>query len=900
MFAGTGVVLYGLAFGPGATRVCAVTSTGMLIVWRTDTGEQVLKQQLHSGQAYRCEWNQKGRSDGTGEIATGGADKIACVVDGATGNVLAKLSHPGSVVGVAWHSSLDGILATACKDAKIRIFNLAQVAGDAQPQAVIAGHDARVFNLAWHPVCPGIIASGSDDKTIRIWSWPQAHGKSASASELRRLTGHSSYVRGLLWHPELPNILFSGSWDSTIRVWDVATGRALHVCREHLADVYGIALHPQRPFFLASSSRDTTLRFWIFEDLVRPLLVRALVDPGALDQLLGNGAAEVEELLAQPACAAQKLPTRLYGAAGRELAGAVGALLAMKGKQPSLQAYRKIITFFMYRPGIDCLWGLLAAIRGERLPKTPGMPEPSVFHERELIACQKSKALELASSRGGMGIALKQEERLLKAAQMMLRIGDLQSYCRLTAQAGQWERAISIAPAVSHQFWRQLTSEYIDTLSASTDLEEAAPFWVAVGQSSRLIDTYIERGELDQAFVVAKADCEGHMPSATQALPAQEAAAGAEGEARSRLEDVAAVLASRYSQLGEPVQAAMCFLAVSATQRAVSALMRSQEVVLAYAVEALLGGPKSPMILRLLANCAERDGGWAAAAALYQEHPDGPARHLPLLAARCPDRALAETWHPLSAAQHQEQLAASLGAGDLAAATLHAACAGDASEAARLGVQGLFELFAQPGWRVEQARALLDPLESLPLPDMDVSHIANVLSCAAFVGLVEARDLGYDELMFPLAQTLRNIITHQNLDFPVSLHEISLLETSCLVRTNPPQAVQQLGRLLASEGLPPHLRPSVEQALDEARAGRSSDSQWPPADGPGLGKMAGGALPCCYKRHAKLSVLTNQLIFGPTFELEDQNLHVSLESALAWSRVNAFSPLNTGCKISPL
>merc|ERR1712241_15979 len=125
-----------------------------------------------------------------------------------------------------------------------------------------------------------------------------------------------------------------------------------------------------------------------------------------------------------------------------------------------------------------------------------------VFHERQLIQCHKTKALELASRRTSVAVGGKQEERLLKAAQIMLRIGDLRTYCRFTAQAGHWERAICIAPAVSRQFWSELCNEYIETLSASTNLEDAAPFWIAVGKSDRLINACIERGDLDNAFVV--------------------------------------------------------------------------------------------------------------------------------------------------------------------------------------------------------------------------------------------------------------------------------------------------------------------------------------------------------------------------------------------------------------
>jgi WD40 repeat protein len=252
MYAGSNQVLYGLALGPGATRVCAVSGTGCLFVWRVDTGEQLHRLQLHSEkQAYRCDWKvQAADPDGGGMIITGGADGTACIVDALSGSMTRRITHPAAVVGVTWHPLLENVLATGCQDGGVRIFRNrtdSNGAGDLRPEVLLTGHDARVFNIALHPVIPGIIASGSDDKTIRVWRWQQ---DGSGPRELRRLVGHTNFVRGLLWHSELPGILFSGSWDSTIRTWDVASQRCLHISNEHYADVYGLALHPQRPFFL--------------------------------------------------------------------------------------------------------------------------------------------------------------------------------------------------------------------------------------------------------------------------------------------------------------------------------------------------------------------------------------------------------------------------------------------------------------------------------------------------------------------------------------------------------------------------------------------------------------------------------------------------------------------------
>jgi len=920
MYAGKEQTLYGLAFAPDATRVCAVSSVGVVFIWNSETGTQLHRLQVHTGRGFRCEWTGRRLTGGLetpedmGEILTGGADGFVCITDPVSGTVKRRVTHPASVVGVHYSPHA---LASGCQDGHVRIFPLKDVVtagmNDLQPKIVLKGHEARVFNVAFNPLCPHLLASGSDDKTIRVWNTDCS--LQPAQRELRRLSGHTSYVRALLWHTELPGILFSGSWDSTIRVWDVVGQRCLHVTYEHHADVYGLTLHPRRPFFLVSSSRDTTLRYWVFEDLVRPMLVHALARPQRASDILGGDPSEVMALIsatpASPSAVSgggvNKMPgqLRLYGQASRALLESLALMLAEKGPLPVTE---KLVSFFMYRTGIEDLWGLLAALRGE--PTAGTSTQRAVFHERELIACQKSKALELASQRVAIGVVGKQEDRLLKAAQLMLRIGDLRSYCRFTMQAGHPERAICIAPAVSHQFWLELCGEYVETLSASADIDEVAPLWVATGQAARLTDEYIGRSELDSAFVVAKADCDQLLPpagvaggGAGAADAAGVAAAGGGERSRERLDDIAGVLAKRYASLGEPVQAAMCFLAVSRSSRAVHTLSRSHEVVLAFAVSELLGQPKDPIVLKLLAQCAERDDRWDLAAELWLQHPLGVSLHLPLLAACCPSEAARTALAPHTQGnfqEHQERLKAALASGDHAAAVLSAVCAGDYAQAAHVGITALHALFSRSGgWTLAEARRLLAPLESLDFQNLAVREIAEVLACAAYVGLVEASTMGYADLIFPLAQTLRNIITHQSLAFPVTTGEICLLEATATMHRLPSHASQVLADLLNSQDFPAHLRPACEFQLTSLRS-RPPVAEWDHQDGPGFWGVAGSRLPLCYKRYAKMSVLTNELIKGPAFELEDPKLYISYTDALGWARVNAFSPLNTGCKIYPI
>lgn len=925
LYAGNNQYIYGLSFSPvKEQQICAVSSQGFLFIWNTNSGEEIARVQIHKESIFRVEWSP---IPGDKRIATGSQDKTACIINSRQSDVSTarKIKHPGQVVGVQWHNQAQ-TLCTACEDGIIRMFNAGPDVVDDTPHTMCSGHNKRVFNISFHPSLPHILASGSDDRTVRIWD--TSPGLAPEVREKRRLEGHKLYVRALLWHAEMPHVLFSGSWDATIRVWDVALGVEIYVATEHHADVYGLTAHPSRPFLLISSSRDTSLRFWACEELAQSHLLRAVMHPEKFEALLGNAQTQFEsKLQAAPTARVAGPPPLLCGVGSRALAAELRTLLqgsdgqAGSSSGAQLRAMQKICSFFLYRRGLDDLWRLIANVRNESPDVFMHLRSMSVFHEREIISCQRSRAMELCAQTGTVGIQGKREERLLQAAQILLRIGELRQYCQTMCQIGRWERAICVAPAVSMDFWRQLCAEYAENQRANADLSEAAPFLVASGMAGLLMDAYLERNELHEAFAVAKAQADGRLPAADQAvasaLPGAAVVAGLpKGEQqagdRRRLVQIAAVLAKRYLALGEPVEAAMCFLAVSEIERAVSTLVRAQEVVLAYLVESLtLTYMRNQVGVTLLAKSCERYKLWDVAAEVWQSHPDAMANggvRLALLAARCTDAEALSQWAPLIA-----QCRADLGTvlQDEHPLKGHGLVItqGDAEAAVELAVARLHALFAsEAGWEIAEARQILEPVESVPLQQLQVKSIANLLACAAYIGFIEAAFLGYHDMIFPLAQTVRNIVTHQNLPFPVSMDEVTLCELAfSQAHTNPVQAVDGLSALSLSPGLPPHLQPvAVEQqraaqqhtTVDIAVNARNTAAAGGLRD-PFMSDLvlSGGNLPAGGKKET--SVLTNCAIIGPCFLLEDGKTFISLREALTWARVNAWSPLNTGHKTEP-
>ncbi|KAL8207288.1 UNVERIFIED_CONTAM: WD repeat-containing protein 17 [Gekko kuhli] len=469
------------------------------------------------------------------------------------------------------------MIATGCEDKNVRVYYLATSSD--QPLKVFSGHTAKVFHVRWSPLREGILCSGSDDGTVRIWDYTQD-------ACINVLSGHTAPVRGLLWNTEIPYLLISGSWDYTIKVWDTRDGTCLDTVYDHGADVYGLTCHPSRPFTMASCSRDSTVRLWSLTPLINPLQINILADR-PWDEVIGNTDRGVE----------------------------VGASPLLCGK-----VSRDI------KQEIDKLTG---NSREKKL--------------RWFSECLTSKAQELTTVKmskfgGGIGAPSK-EERLKEAAEIHLRLGQIQRYCELMVELGEWDKALSVAPGVSMKYWKKLMQRRADQLIQEEN-DDVIPYCIATGDVKKLVKFYTSRGQLKEALLVAQAACEGNMQ--TSQSSASNGSTHFEGnnmeDYNELLHEVSKELSEWYFQAGCAVQAACCHLAVENIELAMANLIRGNELELAVSMGTVLGecaAQATHYALELLARKCMTVTTWDLAADLLMMIPNNEL-HLVKLCAFCP------------------------------------------------------------------------------------------------------------------------------------------------------------------------------------------------------------------------------------------------------------------------
>lgn len=259
-----------------------------------------------------------------------------------------------------------------------------------------------------------------------------------------RSVGHDK-ARPVVWSEAVDYMLISGGYDGRMVFWDVRNMSQIGYLKAHVDHIYCLTTHPDRPTLLVSASRDETIRVWNCEKLMPKL--------------------KVEKLLKEDKLISEK--------------------------------------WAPFEGSID-LGRLVHRIVGDGVRVT--------FHDGDL--CHINDATRLAKKRiGVMTSALprdqstlmrgqKAKQAAIDAADLCLKSGDVKRYCELMFIAGEHDAALAAAPAVSYNFWQNLTIARAQMLEGS---EQAADLLLVCGKPEEAITEMISLGKFDDAMLVAAA-----------------------------------------------------------------------------------------------------------------------------------------------------------------------------------------------------------------------------------------------------------------------------------------------------------------------------------------------------------------------------------------------------------
>lgn len=580
----SGDVIYCCDWSPKGSMIAASSFSGLLTVWDVETGRELGRYLHHTKASYCVAWNKHSEN----LIATTSADGTLAIIHVnfetlydphkayhtgsrkqsadshrtqlTRSDITFRHVHPAAVYGCSWSITHASIIATACHDGIVRVFNHVM-----KEQLIyqLVGHSQRVFGVSWSPLLPGYLATSSDDNSVMVWEvnldrslavLSKSDSSAETLSPAKRLLGHTQYARALAWNYEHRNLLLSGSWDASIRLWDALSGSCLLVINDHIADVYAIASHPERPFTYISCSRDTTVRVWEMEGVSTLIRYNAVWD-GCFDRISDRSrfgkdkpaARSFKKLLSD-------LPATLHGNFSCNLNATLSHIShktdeqrqksrADSGKHDEKSGefeadkferilpsdplnlaanFYKIYTFFNGASGSMDVWENALSILGEQrasilqhkesfkpLSMTQQLRPSSmrqICNEHEVLDIARSEARKLESAKMNArksDMSSKVEDQLRSAAMIHARAGDFLNYCSIMVDLGDWTAALAMAPSVSTEYWKSLCNRYSQHLITEAS-EQCIPYLLATGKDADAVEFYLRRHDPNNAMVVAK------------------------------------------------------------------------------------------------------------------------------------------------------------------------------------------------------------------------------------------------------------------------------------------------------------------------------------------------------------------------------------------------------------
>uniref|UniRef100_A0A3B3ZTQ0 Uncharacterized protein n=1 Tax=Periophthalmus magnuspinnatus TaxID=409849 RepID=A0A3B3ZTQ0_9GOBI len=768
-------VVYSLSWAPGDLNcIAGATSRNGAFIWDVRKGKIITRFNEHGKNGIFCiSWSHKDSK----RIATCSGDGF-CIIRTIDGKVLHKYKHPAAVFGCDWSQNNKDMIATGCEDKNVRVYYLATSSD--QPLKVFTGHLAKVFHVRWSPLREGILCSGSDDGTVRIWDYTQD-------TCINVLSGHTAPVRGLLWNTEVPYLLISGSWDYTIRVWDTRDGTCLDTVYDHGADVYGLTCHQNRPFTMASCSRDSTVRLWSLTPLISPLLLNILTDQ-PWERIVGN-----TDTAMVPGS-----PPLLCGKVSRDVKQELDKL-TVNIRAKKLRLFSECFS----PPGGSCnLWDLVSVINGQDDSLLPPSYSKGVMHMKHLLKFKTSEAQELTIVKmskfgGGIGAPSK-EERLKEAADIHLRLGQIQRYCELMVELGQWERALSIAPGVSMKYWKKLMQRRADQLIAD-DNDDAIPYCIATGDIKKLVTFFSERGQLLEALLIAQGACEGNI-RAPQSSPINHTSNDLDN--RHLLHKVCKELAEWYFQDGRAVLAACCHLAVDNIKLAMASLIRGNELELAACVGMVLGEEakhSTAYCLELLSRKYMTTPTWWLSADLLGMIPEnhillaklcafypGTTTEINQLHQRC-GLPLMEECQSLAEEAMTE--------GDLFSCLKYHLLSSEPETALRIGISHVKEQLSGCEWTVDSLQPILDLLSYIRTDRLISAKLtelrSELLILCGYIGGLLAIQRHYTSIVPALYEYTSQLLKRREVSVPLKIEQLSVELDAWRACTHTPNRSEQ-------------------------------------------------------------------------------------------------------------
>lgn len=231
----------------------------------------------HTGEGFALEWNPHTE----GQLLSGGEDKLVNLwdmpgdftLDTKTLTPARQFSHHSATVNDVQYHPIYGknLFGSVSDDLTLQIMDLRSKTNSRPAIIFKDAHKDAINTLAFHPTMDKLVATGSADQTIGLFDlrFPN-HGR------IHSLEGHTDQITKVDWHPHEDAILSSSSDDRRTIFWDISqTGseqtpedsedgpaEMLFMHGGHTNRVSDFSWNKNDPWVMVSAAEDNLIQVW--------------------------------------------------------------------------------------------------------------------------------------------------------------------------------------------------------------------------------------------------------------------------------------------------------------------------------------------------------------------------------------------------------------------------------------------------------------------------------------------------------------------------------------------------------------------------------------------------------------------------------------------------------------